>query len=168
MNPEETGTTETAETTETEANALPGVQQSPAEDCPFEKEATFAVEGRQFVRGIRFAEGADFLSYDAGDLQMDALGRVLELSFTLKQVCHDRAVSVCIGIYETDAAGKAHCRGSRILRYPGFSAACGELLCRDVRISGVRFVLPEGTSTLAGSRSFSAKFTVHYAESDIP
>ncbi len=110
----------------------------------------------------------DFVEFDAGEIGMESLGRILQLDVTLKSVCPHRRVALAVMLHEIDACGIKHKRGIKTMTVPAHDRDT----CHDVTVRCVKFVLPEdldvsGTpSTMCNQRRFAARFIAHYIDSD--
>ena len=109
----------------------------------------------------------DSIEFDAGELSMDSLGRIVQLSVTLRNVCPYKRVALAVILTETDAQGCEHKRGMKTLTIPAHTGSS----CRDVTVRCIRFVLPEdlaavSTDGMCGSRSFRARTIAHYIDND--
>lgn len=81
----------------------------------------------------------ELVEFDAGDLELSALGRIVELNVTLDRVCPGRRVALAAILSEVDSNGEEHQRGMKIFTIPAHSGA----QCRNVAVRCIRFVLPE-------------------------
>lgn len=110
----------------------------------------------------------DAVEYNAGELEFDGLGRILELDVTLKGVCPGRRVALAAIVTEVDSENNEYQRGVKTLTIPAHTMDS----CRDVLVRCIKFVLPEeldvsgdGTS-ICNDRHFRARFVSHYIDSD--
>ena len=115
------------------------------------------------------AEGCtDTIEFDAGELALESLGRILQLDVTVQNVCPNKRVALAVILNETDPEGNEYRRGMKTMTIP----AHRETSCRDVTVRCIKFVLPEdldvsGTgSGMCNRRTFNAKFIAHYVDSD--
>ena len=110
----------------------------------------------------------DTVEYNAGDLQLDDLGRILLLDVKLKNVCPHKRVALAVILTEVDAKDEEHPRGTKTMVIPAHTGS----VCRDVTVRCIRFVLPEeldvsGTpGGICNERHFLARFIAHYIDSD--
>lgn len=110
----------------------------------------------------------DTIEFDAQDLALEALGRIIQLDVTLKRVCPNRRVALAAIITEVDDNGIEHKRGIKTMTVPMHT----ESTCRDVKIKCIKFVLPEDLDVsgepdrLCNERSFRARFIAHYIDYD--
>ena len=111
---------------------------------------------------------SDTVEFDAGDICMQSLGRIVELSVTLRNVCPNKRVALAVLLHEVDAYGDEHKRGLKTMTVPAHTRQG----CRDVTVRCIRFVLPEdldvsGSDTaLCNERKFRARFIAHYIDND--
>ena len=110
----------------------------------------------------------DTVEYDAGDLYMDSLGRILELSATVKNVCPNRRVALAVVLTEIDQNDIEHKRGMKTMVIPTHS----RLICHDVKVNCIKFVLPEELdvsgvdNAMCNNRKFKARFIANYIDND--
>ncbi len=110
----------------------------------------------------------DALQFDAGDLMLDGLGRILQLDVTLKNVCPHRRVALAVILTEVDYHHVEYQRGMKIFTIPAHSYRS----CKDILIRCINFVLPEdldpsgNTNSICNRRKFKAKFIAHYIDND--
>ena len=88
---------------------------------------------------ITFSGCEDSLHFDAGDVMLDSLGRILQLDVTLKNICPGKRVALAVILTEVDSKGDEHKRGLKTLVIP----AHNRMGCRDVTVRCIKFVLPE-------------------------
>lgn len=106
--------------------------------------------------------------YDTGNIYLDSLGRILELSAKIKNVCPNRRVALAVLLTEVDSNNIEHKRGMKTMVIPAHS----HLTCRDIKINCIRFVLPEELdvsgceSSICNNRKFKARFIAHYIDND--
>ena len=110
----------------------------------------------------------DTVEYDAGNIYLDSLGRILELNGKIKNVCPNRRVALAVVLTEVDSNNIEHKRGMKTMVIPAHS----HLTCRDIKINCIRFVLPEELdvseceSSICNNRNFKARFIAHYIDND--
>lgn len=110
----------------------------------------------------------DTVEYDAGDLYMDSLGRIIELSTTIKNVCPNRRVSLAVVLTEVDQNDIEHKRGMKTMVIPAHSRS----ICHDVKVNCIKFVLPEELdvsgvdNAMCNNRKFKARFIANYIDND--
>ena len=91
---------------------------------------------------------------------MDALGRILQLDVTLRNVCPGKRVALAVILTEVDPEDNEYTRGTKTMVIPAHAAPG----CRDVTVRCIKFVLPEALDvsgnpdTLCGQRFFRARF----------
>ena len=110
----------------------------------------------------------DTVEFDAGDLVMDSLGRIVQLDVTLRNVCPNRRVALAVMLNELDELDVEHKRGLKTLTIPAHTREG----CRDVTVRCIKFVLPEdldvsGDATaICNERRFRARLIAHYVDYD--
>lgn len=111
----------------------------------------------------------DSIEFDAGELALESLGRILQLDVTLQNVCPHRRVALAVILTEVDDAGVEHKRGLKTVTVPAHTHSS----CRDVTVRCIKFVLPEdldvsGCSMCGncGQRNLKARFIAHYIDHD--
>ena len=77
--------------------------------------------------------------FDAGELTMESLGRIVEVDVTLRNVCPNRRVALAAILTEVDDEGDEHERGMKIMTIPAHTAE----RCRDVAVRCIKFILPQ-------------------------
>ncbi|MDD3401678.1 MAG: VWA domain-containing protein [Eubacteriales bacterium] len=126
------------------------------EDCPTPIEVA--------IKGC-----SDSIEFDAGELEMQSLGRILQLSVTINNVCPNRRVALAAILTELDAQDDEHPRGTKTVLIPAHTSS----QCRDVTVRCLKFVLPESldvsggsTSAICNQRRLRARFIAHYVDTD--
>lgn len=110
----------------------------------------------------------DTVEFDAGDICMEGLGRIIQLDVSLRSVCPHRRVALAVFLNEIDDCGIEHKRGMKMMTVPAHT----ENSCRDVTVRCITFVLPEdldvsdNTKAICNQRNFRARFIAHYIDSD--
>lgn len=104
----------------------------------------------------------DSLEFDAGQISLASLGRILQLDVTLKSVCPNRRVALAVILTETDSNGIEYKRGLKTLTVPAHTRQT----CQDVTVRCINFVLPEEQSSICSARNFKARFIAHYIDND--
>ena len=111
----------------------------------------------------------DSVVVHAGDVNLESLGRILQLNVTIKNVCPGKRVALAIILTETDQNGSEHQRGMKTMTIPAHSSPG----CRDVRVRCVKFVLPEDLDVSGGTpdalcnpRNLKARFIANYIDTD--
>ena len=110
----------------------------------------------------------DSLEFDAGDLVLGSLGRILQLDVTLKNVCPGKRVALAVLLTEVDDEDDEHKRGLKTIVVPAHNRES----CRDVTVRCIKFVLPEeldvsgSPNVMCDKRNFRARFIAHYIDTD--
>lgn len=108
----------------------------------------------------------DSLEFDAGDLVMESLGCIVQLSVTLQNVCPNKRVALAAILTEVDDQGLEYNRGMKTMVIPAHTRES----CRDVTVRCIKFVLPESLDVggpegaLCNARSFRARFIANYID----
>ncbi len=111
----------------------------------------------------------DFVDVDAGSINLDSLGRILQLNVKLKNVCPNRRVALATIVTEVDEQGTEYDRGIKIMTIPAHTRRN----CQDVLVRCIKFVLPENldvsgqTDAMCNPRSFKARFIAHYIDTNV-
>ena len=120
-----------------------------------------------FTDGVTTADGnPNTVEFDAGDICMEELGRIVQLDFTLRSVCPRKRVALAVLLHEVDANGFEHKCGMKMMTVPSHTSES----CRDVTVRCITFVLPEdldvsdNTGTICNQRNFRARFIAHYID----
>ena len=109
----------------------------------------------------------DTIEFDAGELSMESLGRIVQMDVTLKNICPGKRVALAAILTEVDENDIEYQRGMKIMTIPAHSAN----RCRDVTVRCIKFVLPENLvegedpTVLCRTRNFKARFISHYIDS---
>ncbi len=117
---------------------------------------------------INISGCTDSIEFNAGELGIESLGRIVQLDVTLRNVCPGKRVALAVILNEVDACGKEHKRGMKTITVPAHTRAS----CSDVTIRCIKFVLPEdidvsgSTDSLCGCRKFKARFIANYIDND--
>ena len=126
------------------------------EPCPVP--VNFSVSGCQ-----------DSVVIDLGDVNLESLGRILQLSATVKRVCPGKRVALAVILSEVDRYGEEHQRGMKTFTIPAHNGPN----CRDVLVECIKFVVPEDLNVSAGaangmcnSRNFRARLIANYIDTD--
>ncbi len=110
----------------------------------------------------------DSLEFDAGDLELNSLGRILQLDVRLKNVCPNRRVALAAIVSEVDENGLEYKRGLKTMTIPAHTREN----CSDITVRCIKFVLPEDIDTdgsetsICNDRYFKARFIAHYIDHD--
>ena len=110
----------------------------------------------------------DTLEFDAGALDMESQGRIVQMDVRLRSVCPGKRVALAVMLHEVDDQGVEHRRGMKTMTVPAHNRAS----CTDVTIRCVKFVLPEDLNmscsrgnSMCSRRNFRARFIAHYVDS---
>ena len=110
----------------------------------------------------------DALVFDAGDLVLSSLGRILQLDVTVRNVCPGKRVALAVLLTEVDHEDNEFQRGMKTLVIPAHSGSS----CRDVAVRCIKFVLPEeldvtgSPNALCDDRNFRVRFLANYIDND--
>lgn len=110
----------------------------------------------------------DAVEFNAGDVEMESLGRIIQLDVTLKNVCPHKRVALAAIITEVDKYGIEHKRGMKTMTVPAHTKQS----CHDVTVRCIKFVLPEdldvsgSENSICDSRKFKARFIANYIDND--
>lgn len=113
-------------------------------------------------KNIVFGRCEEYLEYDLGNYRLDDLGRILELSLTIKNVCPNKKVAVAITLNEVDSQGTETKRGMKVICVPAHTST----VCEDVRLTNIKFVLPEENGRLCRRRRFLARVILNYIDNN--
>ena len=106
----------------------------------------------------------DTVEFDAGLLDLGALGRILQLSVTLQNVCPGKRVALAAILSELNGEDVELQRGMKILTVPAHDSAS----CQNVTVRCIKFVLPQDetavVASICGERRFRARFIAHYID----
>ena len=108
----------------------------------------------------------DELEFDAGDIPLESVGRVLKLDVTIPNVCPHRRVALAVILTEVDDKGDEFRRGMKTLVIPAHDNDS----CRDITVRCIRFVLPEALDVsgdpdrLCDERHFKVRFLANYID----
>ena len=108
---------------------------------------------------------ADFVLVDAGEIELESRGCVIEADVTIKNVCPGRRVALAAVLTELDADGGEHQRGLKTMLIPAHDFEN----CRDMLVRCIRFVMPEELSLADGScrgRSFRLRCFANLVDTD--
>ena len=111
---------------------------------------------------------SDTVEFDAGELAIDSLGRIVQLDVTLQSVCPNRRVALAVLLSELDAAGDEYPRGMKTMTIPAHTSEG----CRNVTVRCIKFVLPEDLDvsgnafSICNERSFRARLIANYVDYD--
>ena len=109
----------------------------------------------------------DTVELDAGEVDLQSLGRILKLDVTIRNVCPHKRTALAVILTEVDSKGNEFPRGMKILLVPAHTKEG----CRDVTVRCVKFVLPEelslsgDTDSLCHRRNFKVRLIANYIDS---
>lgn len=111
----------------------------------------------------------DSIEFDAGELGLESLGRIVQVSVTIPNVCPNRRVALAVVLTEVDEEGIEHRRGLKTIVVPAHTMSS----CRDVTVRCIKFVLPEELDVsgaeegvICNARNLRARFIAHYIDND--
>ena len=110
----------------------------------------------------------DAVEFDAGDLELQSLGCIVQLDVTLKNICPNKRVALAAIITEVDQHGIEYKRGLKTMTVPAHTRST----CQDVTVRCIKYVLPEDldvsgpTNSICNGRNFKARFIAHYIDND--
>lgn len=114
--------------------------------------------------GICFNSCETYKCAEIGCIPPDGQGRILDLSFTLRGVCANCRIAVCVALYEVDSCGCETPCGLKMFAVG--PASCGR--CTDIPVSGLRFILPENVtgegSSCCRRRCINVKVMTNYID----
>ncbi len=112
---------------------------------------------------------ADSVLVDMGDVQLESLGRIIQMDVTIKNVCPGKRVALAAILTEVDENGMEYQRGMKTFAIPAHNAPG----CRDVLVKCIKFVVPEALSVadeeigaMCSPRQFKARFIAHNIDTD--
>lgn len=117
---------------------------------------------------IRIEGCEDAVVFDAGELDLSSLGRVLQVDVMLRHVCPHKRVALAVVLTEVDDKGVEYKRGLKTMTVPAHSRST----CQDVVVRCIKFVLPETLDTtrtpdsICEKRNFKLRLIAHYIDSD--
>lgn len=110
----------------------------------------------------------DTIEFDAGQLGLESLGRIVQLDVTLRNVCPNKRVALAVLLNEVDNEGNEHKRGMKVVTVPAHTGTS----CRDVTVRCIKFVLPESLDStktpdsMCDARNLKARFIANYIDND--
>lgn len=127
-------------------------------DC----EEVIVVDPCPTPQNIKFKGCQDYLAYDLGDYVLDDLGRILELSLTIKNVCPNKKVAVAVMLNEIDDYGVEHKKAIKIISIPAHT----NNKCKDIKLTNIKLVLPEEDNNMCETKKFVARALVNYIDNN--
>lgn len=107
--------------------------------------------------------------FNAGDIEFNSLGRILQLSVTIKNVCPNKRVALACFLTETDTNKVEYKRGMKILTIPAQTSTA----CKDITIRCINFIIPEDLdasdglkTSICNNRQFYVRVIAHYIDYD--
>lgn len=114
--------------------------------------------------GICFNSCETYKSAEIGCVPPDGQGRILDLSFTIRSVCPNCRIAVCVALYEVDSCGCEKPCGIKMFTVGPTSCS----RCADIPVSGLRFILPENIGGEGASccrrRCINVKLMTNYID----
>lgn len=111
---------------------------------------------------IPLPECEDFVEFDAGDLELEDEGRILQLDVNLLNVCPGKRVALAVVLTELDADDEPQPLGMKTFLLPAHTMPS----CSDVLVTCIRFILPSNGESLCEERTVRAQFFAHYVDND--
>ena len=109
---------------------------------------------------------SDSLVVDAGEIDMESMGRIVQVDVTVRNVCPGKRVALAVMLSEQDENGVEYPRGTKTITIPAHTAPT----CRDVLVKCIKFVLPEDLNVsgerFCAQRNLKARFIAHHIDSD--
>lgn len=143
------------------------------EDSSAEEERSFSQESEQepFCKSSCSGDEIVYASCEDGKTvelsrPIENQGRILDLTVTLRRVCPGKRVALSVQIYELDCFQREYPRGLKIMTVP----AHHNMNCTDVRLSPMRFIMPEDISVsllqdgCRSGRQFRVRIDAHYID----
>lgn len=110
----------------------------------------------------------DSVEVDAGDVELESLGRILQVDVTIKNVCPNKRVALAVFLTEVDEKKEEHKHGLKTLLIPAHHHSS----CQDIKVRCIKFVLPEeldvsgGHDAICDRRNFKVRFIANYVDTD--
>lgn len=110
----------------------------------------------------------DVIEFDAGELGMESLGRIVQIDITLKNVCPFKRVALAAILTELDDRNIEHDRGLKTVTIPAHSKTS----CHNISVRCIKFVLPEDLDvsgkkdSICNKRRFKVRFIANYIDND--
>ncbi len=110
---------------------------------------------------------SEIIEFDAGEVEMQSLGRIVKVNFILPKVCPNKRVATAVILNEVDSQGNEHKRGIKTLTIPAHTNDS----CTDVLVRCVKFVLPEDldvadTTGMCNERNLRVRVLANYIDND--
>ena len=112
---------------------------------------------------------SDAVLLDMGEVELESLGRIIQLDVTVKNVCPGKRVALAAVLTEVDDEGMEYQRGMKAFALPAHDYPT----CRDVLVRCIKFVVPESLAengepagAMCGDRHFKVRFIAHNIDTD--
>ena len=93
---------------------------------------------------------------------LDNVGRILEFSLTIKNVCPNQKVALAIILNEVNNLGEEIKKGMKIISVAPHSSS----VCEDIKVTNIKFVLPEEDQLLCQEREYSVRVFGNYLDNN--
>ena len=100
----------------------------------------------------------DSAEFDLGEFFVSPTGRIVELELSLCSVCPHRRIALAVQLYDGEEGGFSSLKTFEL------PAHCGPG-CRDLRIRGIRFAVPDGACQCS-RRALRARVLANYMDTD--
>ena len=121
------------------------------------------------AREIPLTACQDCTAADLEKLSLTALGRIVYVNVTLRQICPGKRVALAVVLTELDACGEEFARGMKVFTLPAQEGPD----CRNLVVKCIRFVVPEDLKCSCGCpqslctpRTFRARVLANYIDTD--
>lgn len=111
---------------------------------------------------------SDSTVFDAGEIALQSLGRIVQIDVKLKNICPNKRVALGVILYEIDKDGNEYQRGLKTFAIP----AHNRQICQNVLVKCIKFVLPENLDninlqdSMCSTRKFRVNFISHYIDNE--
>lgn len=109
---------------------------------------------------IDFEPYVESLEYSLDDHTIESLGRILSLTLMLKDVLPNRKVGVAIILNELVDDNIEIKKSTKFISVPEHSSDT----CENVKLTNIRFVLPEESNTLCEPKKYTARVFANYID----
>lgn len=124
--------------------------------------SVYSVDTCPEPQNIDFGVCEDYIEYDLGNYMLDNVGRILEFSLTIKNVCPNQKVALAIILNEVNNLGEEIKKGMKIISVPPHSSS----VCEDIKVTNIKFVLPEEDQLLCQEREYSVRVFGNYLDNN--
>lgn len=121
-------------------------------------DSIYSVDPCPAPQTVTFDVCQDYLEFDLGNYVLDNLGRILELSLTLKNVCPDKKVALAVTLNELDNLEEEIKKGIKIISIPAHSGNS----CEDIKVKNIKFILPEEDGLLCAKKKYRVRVIANY------